>query len=172
MLLCGLLPVPLVLAAASEPVADPNQVKAAFIYNFTKYIHFPDGMMANEEGVFGVCARDPDTLGGYLGEMDNLITGELTIRVYQPVLEATEISRLCQVWFVNSPELKEASAVLNTLEDLAVLTITDSSEPGVSGINIQLIIRDNKVRFRIDPANLARKELKGDAALLNLGLRD
>ena len=161
-----------VFAASNDEVANPDQVKAAFIFQFTKYIHYPDSSGMNQENEFGVCASSDQVLSGALEEMENQLVNNLPVRFYTVSQNTDEILQRCQVLFVQADHLEAFGSVLEALKTASVLTITDADGRSLDTINIQLLIRDGKIRFRISTEALAQKNLTADAALLNLGLRN
>ena len=62
-----------VLAArAGEPAFDEYQVKAAFLYNFAKFVEWPPGTFANSNDPIGICIVGQNPFGSTLEDMVDL----------------------------------------------------------------------------------------------------
>ncbi len=162
LLLAGLAP----LAAGAEPPTE-YQVKAAFLYNFTKFVEWPPRHFAAAESpiTIGVLGADP-----FNGGLEAVVRGRrvgarpLVIRLL-PAATAAAVD----VLFV--PAGQEAlldRATLASLGEAGVLTVGESPEFGALGGMINLVIEEHKVRFEINQAAAERGGLKLSAQLLKL----
>ena len=109
------------LAASSVALAQvgsEQQLKAAFIVNFLKYVEWPE---ANRGA--SICLFGRDTLGANLASFEGRTVGgyELVVR---RVLSPDQMAG-CQIVFV--PEVEDAryGAVLRWLDGQPVLTVSD-----------------------------------------------
>ena len=161
----------LLLAAATQhskaEVASPYQLKAAFIYNFLKFIDWPPQSFSNTDAPFviGILGKDP-----FGSTLDNALIGK-NVRG-RPILVRrleNEASALqCQVLFVSSSERKRFKQILGKTAGRPILTIGEAEEFGLSGGIINFVVEENKIRFEINIDAMKQSGLKADAQLLNL----
>jgi len=57
------------LSQAGEPAFDEYQVKAAFLYNFAKFVEWPPGTFANSSDPIGICIVGQNPFGSTLEDM-------------------------------------------------------------------------------------------------------
>src|SRR5438132_11379739 len=99
--------------------ADEYEVKAAFLYNFTKFVEWPT-LPATD--AFNICILGDDPFGGTL---DQLIKGKtaynrkIQIRRLKDPLEA----RQCQIVFVRHEEEAKAAQLVEAIRGMQVLTV-------------------------------------------------
>jgi len=147
--------------------ADEYQVKAAFLFNFAKFVEWPRNAFsdANAPLVIGVLGQDP--FGSYL---DNTLQGErvanrpVTLERYRSV---AEIKR-CHVLFISRSESGRLNQIVNSLRYRGILTVTDG-DANQSGVIIRFVSEGNKIRFHIDSDAAKAANLVISSRLLRLG---
>ena len=153
----------------AQPQDQPTevQVKAAFLYNFAKFINWPDEVFSNEKAalVFGILGEDP--FGDTLAQM---IKGKT---VNGRPLEIKRFKRLedvggCHILFISSSERKRLSLIRQALNGASVLTVGDWEQFALEGGMISFTLEDNKVRFQVNPDFAERAGLKISSKLLTL----
>ena len=155
------------VCTAPEQTAKESQIKAAFIYNFTKFVEWPADRFAN--------AEDPFVLGMF---GDSLLQRELEaiVRdrkvngraiVVRQVVTAQEV-RAVHVVFVVAAEDARFAAILSSVEDRAVLTIGESTSFLAHGGTIRFLVEEGKLRFEINAAAAERAHLKVSSQLQKL----
>jgi hypothetical protein len=157
----------LVGQAPAARAQQADQVKAAFLFNFAKFVEWPSGTFANDRAaiILGVPDRDPlaaalETLQG------KMVQGRrLEIRRCR---EPEDFSR-CQIFFASASEKARLPQILGSLRKSPVLTVTDNVNnfAKLGGI-INLIIVDDKIHFEICEDNARQSGLKISSQLLKL----
>lgn len=152
------------LAASSVALAQvgsEQQLKAAFIVNFLKYVEWPE---ANR--VASICLFGRDTLGANLASFEGRTVGgyELVVR---RVLSPDQMAG-CQIVFV--PEVEDAryGAVLRWLDGQPVLTVSDGENFARLGGGISLVRGESRLQFDVNLVNTARAGLRPSSAMLRL----
>jgi hypothetical protein len=130
----------------SEP-ANEYQVKAAFLFNFAKFVEWPPTAFddANTPYVIGVLGQDP--FGSYL---DETVRGELLNSrrlVVQRYRHPSEIKQ-CHVLFISRSESDHLDQIVSSLKYRKILTVTDAA--GDSAVMIRFVNEGNRIRFKID----------------------
>lgn len=148
-------------ANASE--ALENRLKAAFIYNFTRFIEWPG--TAGQE-TLTICVLGKAVLARELGTIDGKHAQGKRIVVKH--LDNTRKSGQCQVLFARVDRNRQRHALLNKLATQAVLTVSDSRGFAEAGGIVQFFITNNRVRFAINKEAAERAGLTISSKLLSL----
>lgn len=158
--LLALLSCPLVDAAAGE-VNSEQQLKAAFLINFLKYVQWPDGGDAAT-----ICLAGRDTLGPYLAGAEGRQVAGRELRVKR-IAGPDQIDD-CQLLFV--PEADEARfvAVLHWVESRPVLTVSDSEAFIRQGGAIALVRAEGRLQFEVNAEAIYRAGLKPSSQMMRL----
>jgi hypothetical protein len=155
-------------AAAAPPVStNEYQVKAAFLFNFAKFVVWPANVFpdANTPLVIGVLGQDP--FGSYL---DDTVRGErvdnrqLVVQRYRSTAEIKN----CHVLFISRSESGRLNEIVSALKNRKLLIVTDA-DGGEGGVVIRFVTEGNRIRFKIDPAAAKAANLTISSKLLRLG---
>ena len=123
------------------------QVKAAFLFNFSKFLEWPPEAMEqpNEPFVVGVLGNDP--FGSYL---DEIISGEKIMDHPMIVKRFNDIDEVdkCHILFINVPG--KTREVLNTLKGKSVLTVSDEEDFNGHGGIIKFYTDNDMIRLQIN----------------------
>ena len=159
------------LATTSEPVVEAQQVrpteaqlKAAFLFNFGKYVTWPG--IASES--FSICVLGRDPFGSAL---DSIVAGETlggkpaAVRRIRGAQEASS----CQIVFISSSEEARLQSTLATLaRSGSALTVSDLPDFAQQGGMIQFVEEGNRVRFIVNLAAARRAGLVLSSELLKV----
>ena len=165
---CSGIIVPFLLGdrARSAPASE-YQVKAAFLFNFTKFVEWPPNAFgdSNTPLVIGVLGQDP--FGSYLNETvqgESVNSRKLQVERYRSV---SEIKR-CHVLFISRSESDRLNQIIATLKYRGILTVTDSDAVD-TGVIIRFVNEGGRIRFRIDSSAAKAAKLSISSKLLRLG---
>lgn len=140
------------------------RVKAAFLFNFAKFIEWPQG--ESEEFVIAVLGQDP--FGPVLeATLAGKEVGGLPIAVRR--IESLEGPDVGQILFVSRSEdeiVAEHLARLGT----GVLTVGESKPFARAGGMVNFVLRDGKVRFEIDATSAEESGIKISSKLLSVAV--
>jgi len=149
---------------ARSQAGNEYQVKAIFLYNFTKFVEWPADP-ANEPIVIGIIGEDP--FGNWL---DEAIRGK-TANGHKLVvrhLKGGEEARACQVVFFSASEVKRLHTTLDSLTGASVLTVGEKEGFAEEGGIINFTLEDSRVHFEINVDAAQRAGLKISSKLLSL----
>jgi len=138
------------------------EVKAAFLYNFAKFVEWPDPA----SGPIRLCVVGDDPFGNNLEETvrGKTISGQ-PIEIKR--LNRGDNPRSCQIAFISASE-RPLRAVLDLLQGASTLTVGESPNFAKDGGMINFVLEDKRVHFEINPAAAQREGLRISSKLLNL----
>jgi len=143
------------------------QVKAAYLFNFLKFVEWPEDQAADPHGkwVIGFVGESPiGTELAQLVEGKNVLGRDLQVRR----LQAADNLRGCNILFISESEKKRLPSILAALRGSSVLTVADMDNFIGSGGMVQFVVEDARVRVAIDVAATGRARLKISSKLLSL----
>jgi hypothetical protein len=157
------------LMAEIEHLDRPGEyeVKAAFIYNFTRFIEWIPSENARDDSTFLIGVLGDEPFGPVL---ENTFIGK-TIHDHPVRITRTlnlQVLLTCQIIFISESEKSQIEKILSTLDDRQILTIADFPGFAESGGMIELRVEENRVRFVINQKEAAEAGLKINSKLLNL----
>ena len=89
--------------SAQAPAFDEYQVKAAFLYNFAKFVEWPPGTFAISTDPIGICIVGQNPFGSALENMvQGKKVGDRAFEVRR--LADTQQASQCQILFVGAAE--------------------------------------------------------------------
>jgi hypothetical protein len=112
---------------ASAPISSEYQVKTAYLYNFAKFIQWPEGTFTDttEAIVIGIVGEDP--FGNLLDEAISQRRAQgrpLRVERYHNLADIGH----CHLLFVSRSEAKQQSELFRALADSNVVTIGESPD--------------------------------------------
>src|SRR5437868_14758060 len=137
------------------------KIKAAYLYNFIKYVDWPS---YGDTITIGVLGSDP--FGTALAPLSGKVVKgrRLLIKHLDSVREAQQ----CQIIFVSSPERQRLQEIFESLRSARVLTVGETQGFADGGGIINFIEENNKVRFEINEEAARRTGLNISSELLKL----
>lgn len=143
--------------SAQAPSANEYQLKAAFIYNFTRFVNWPPNPSARSNAYFVIGVLNEDRLADKIRE---LVKGEqindrpIVVRSFD---SRTEIGN-CDILYVSVRDAAGMKDQLPNMNQRGILTISDAPNFARWGGLIRFFKEDNKLRMQIniDQAREAR----------------
>jgi hypothetical protein len=156
----------LVAAPPDEPI-DEYQVKAAFVYNFAKFVQWPAGAFRDPNDPISICLLGEDPFGRSL---EDTVAGRLIEGRPFTVRHISNLKQVegCKVLFVSSKQDKHPPVSLADVRADGILTIGESQVAASDGVVINFRIDSGKVRFDINVAAAERAKLRISSRLLSL----
>jgi hypothetical protein len=153
----------------ARDTAAEYDVKAAFLYSFTKFIEWPESAFHDDRSSLRLCVLGDDPFGGSLQEIMN---GEVAGR-HLTVLRVSSLKEPagCQVLFVSRSEREKLPQILNAVREAPVLTVGDTSGFLEEGGIVNFVLQGSKVRFEINQASAERAGIRISSKLLRLATR-
>jgi hypothetical protein len=156
-------------ARSAVPADSLNeyQVKAAFLFNFAKFIDWPDDTYSSPQAPFAICVLGKDPFGPTL---DESLAGKTMNDHPVTVLRLKERSaaRHCQMVFISSTESPNYGVIFESLRGASVVLVGETEGFAASGGTIEFFLDQDHVRFAINPETARRANLKFSSRLLAL----
>jgi hypothetical protein len=165
------------LLAVYFPVADraifagqsptEYQVKAAYLFNFLKFVEWPDDSPPDPHGKWVIGFVGDSPIGQELTQLvegKNVQGRDLQVKKFQ----AADNLRGCNILFIGESEKKRLPSILAVLRGSSVLTVADMDNFIGSGGMIQFVVEDARVRVAIDVGATGRARLRVSSKLLSL----
>jgi hypothetical protein len=147
--------------------ATGYEVKTAFLFNFAKFIDWPERSFASPQSPFTICVLGLDPFGNVLDEtLQMKLIGDRPIVVRR--LKDTIEVRKCQMVFVSSSESAHLTEIFGGLHGINILLVGETTGFAASGGTIEFTLEDNHVRFTINADAAARSGLMFSSKLLAL----
>ncbi len=154
-----------ILTTQVQAQANEYQVKAAFIFNFAKFVDWPSDAFGDERAlVVGVVGDDP--FDGALDRLNGNIANGRRLRIKR--LRLGDNLRVCQILFISNSEGRNLGKIMDAIRGASVLTIGEMPQFNQSGGMIRFVIQKNKVRFEINAAAAGQARLRISSKLLAL----
>jgi hypothetical protein len=155
---------------ASEGMSSREyELKAAFVYNFTKFIEWPAPSFASVTAplVMGVLGETP--LESELAELmrDRSVNGR-AILLKKVASAADALST--HLLFVSVSAETQFASWHGEIESMPVVTVGESHSFIEHGGTINFVLQDGKVRFEINPVRVERNGIRISAQLQKLAL--
>jgi YfiR/HmsC-like len=161
--LLALLLLPLTIDA-QNPRPTEYQVKAAYLFNFGKFVKWPPSASASS---FVICLLGSDPFQGIL---DKTVAGEqidnkpVTVRRINSAADAAG----CRIVFVSESEEGRMGSILAALNRSPVLTVSDASGFVDHEGMIQFVMDGDRVRFQVNLSAAQRAGLTMSSELLKV----
>jgi hypothetical protein len=154
-------------SAAQAAVYTEYQVKAAFLFNFAKFVDWPAEAFADADApiTIGIFGEDP-----FGATLEQIVAGQnvrgrpLALVHYRRVRDIGN----CQILFVSATEERAAPQVLDKVRDASVLTVSEVDNFARDGGIVNFVLRENRVRFEINVDAAERARLRISSKLLKL----
>jgi len=171
--------VPIVLEAQTDSASSREyRIKAAFLYNFIKFVDWPKEKTTNNNSItIGIIGRDQ--FGMAFEPVDNKqVKGKkVIIKRFKGTEELKQSSgqieaiRKCHLLFVCRSEKELLREIIDIVKCHSVLTVGDMKGFLESGGIINFLIEDEKVCFEINNTAAKQAKLEIRSKLLRLAKR-
>jgi hypothetical protein len=182
----------LAMAESTDAKSVEYQLKAAFLYNFMKFIEWPpsaagaDEKDSSNKTPITLCILGTDFFGKHLDDLTKKQVKERSIRIVrldgfeqyqkthsdataqQYLQEQKKVIESCHLLFISQSEEKLTSDLVTFTDAMQILTVSDISGFAEKGGVIEFVMEANKIRFDVNNVSAERKGLKISSQLLQL----
>lgn len=158
----------LTLQAEPDPALE-HRVKAAFLYNFAKFVDWPTNAFASADAPFVIGVFGDESIAQALEQtVKGKSIGNRAIQTRR-IPDATRINP-CQILFVAQSKTQQVAQVLAAVGSAHVLLVGESPGFVAAGGAIGFTKDEGRVRFEANTAAAERASLKISSKLLRLAI--
>lgn len=156
------------MALASVLAQDrpTHEIHAAMLYNFIKYVQWPDEGSGGEF-VVGVIGED-DVFNTLKQWYDGKPKGSKKY-VIKKLTSASDAAS-CQVVYIGKAKSRELDNVINSISGKSVLTITDGNGLAEKGSCINFKVVNGRLKFELNQGTVASSNLKVSGQLSSMAI--
>jgi hypothetical protein len=153
-------------ALADDPPLDEYQVKAAFLYNFMKFVDWPERAFADGSAPMVLAILGDDPFGETIDKLQGkTVKGRPIVVRRAATLKALGAFHLL---FVPASDKSDIDRIRATAEELGALTIGDGRGFRAKGGMIELVRDGDRISFEVNLDAARRAGLTVSSKLLGL----
>ncbi len=168
--------------ALNEAETKEYQLKAAFLYNFMKFVDWPGDFADTNEITIGIISKEP--IGNLCEPLKDKKVKNKSVKIIQypsfeelinlgkqdkkAMDEQIESIKKCHLLFISATETKNAKEILDQVKDKNILTVGELDGFLAMGGAINFVVEDKKIRFEINLEASDKAKLKISSQLLQL----
>ncbi|WP_020585545.1 YfiR family protein [Desulfobacter curvatus] len=172
--ICQFLLCIIALATVQSQNLEEYRVKAAFIYNFTKLIQWPENAFDKERKNFKIAIFGNDRLKKGFQTIDGKISTGRIISIQYPDPKAVDYKKILAeshiVFISRHTRLEQVLQILSNIGDRPILTIGEVKNFSRAGGIIQFFTRDDHLHFEVNIKKAEAHQLKFSSRLLKLAV--
>ena len=157
----------LLSACASAQDLEEYQVKAAFLYNFAKFVEWPADAFRTPKDPIVICVLGHNPFGRSLEEVIRGKSIEGRSLELRQVNQAQE-ANACHILFVSASDSKQFRTLANSLKSSGVLSVGDVQGFASRGGVVNFKMEDGRVRFEVNVDVAEHEQLHISSKLLSL----
>lgn len=153
-------------------VTSPSeyQLKAAFLYNFAKFVDWPPAAFADDKSPFVIGVLGASPFGNTLEQTvagKKLNDRTIVVQAFHAVTEVTN----CHILFICNSEEKNLTETLGKLNGRMILTVGETDRFIEAGGMVNFTREASKIRFQINNEVAKTARLKISSKLLSLAVQ-
>lgn len=143
-----------------------HEIHAAMLFNFIKYVQWPN---EGDAGEFVVGVIGDDNVFNTLSQWYNGKPKGSKKYVIKKLNSADETAT-CQVVYIGKAKSKEFDNIKNSISGKSILTVTDGNGLGQKGSCINFKVIDGKLKFELNQATVSGSNLKVSSQLSSMAI--
>lgn len=152
------------LLLSGSTYSQQSKFKAIIVYNFTKYIEWPN--ITNNEFVISVLDnKELSKELKFIAEKKKIGVNKLIIKDISQIEEITD----CQIVYIPNRRLKDLPKCLTKSQNQNVLIVTEFDNGCQKGAGINMLSDGGKLSFEIKKNNITSKGLTLSSYLVEMG---
>ena len=151
---------------AQRETGKEYDIKATFIYHFTKYIKWIDSDSTENFKIAILGDNDIITPLEKIAKMRTVNNRKIIIKQSENMQDIDP----CHILFISASKKNELNTILKNIGHKNILTIGDSEGFARKGVAINFVIIDGKIKFEINNRALERAGLQVSSQLQKLAI--
>lgn len=155
------------LALGQRDSAGEYELKAAMLYNLTRFVEWPSSAYSDAQAPTVLCILGQDPFGDSLSSIAaRAVAGGRTVEIRH--IQNDKGIRGCHVVYISSSERKSIVQTLAALKGSSVLTVGEMTQFAGRGGMVQFSLEEKQVHFEINLEAASEANLKISSRLLIL----
>jgi hypothetical protein len=169
-LFVSVITIALVSAGYSSAQVHPteSQVKAAYLYNFGKFVRWQD--QSPSTASIQICVLGKDPFGTVL---DSTVAGESIEgrKIIVKRVVKVQDAATCNILYISSSEESRLGFILSSVQHFAPLTVSDIPNFVERGGMIEFVQQQGKIRFEVNLLAAERSHVSLSSELLKVAVK-
>lgn len=144
------------------------KVKAAYLYQFTKFAQWPVGFFKHKDAPIRICVLGRNPFGEILNNFSTKKSQDRPITI--EFLSSLEQASFCHLVFISQSEEKRLTQILKHLKHVPVLTVSDMDDFSRRGGMIGFVPKQRKVGIEINVQSSKIANIKLSSKLLKVAI--
>ena len=164
---CGVVLAGLLNLTATGQTTDEYRLKAAFLYNFKKFVDWPSQAFKSPTDPLLICILGKNPFGDLVYEA---VSGKVVQGRTFSVRQMPDVAQAkgCHILFVSGSERKHLAAILEAVEGSGVLTVGETEGFTNDGGVINFRIEGDHIQLHINVGAAVKQQLGISPKLLSL----
>jgi hypothetical protein len=145
-------------------------VKAAFIYNFVKFVEWPDGKAIAGQSHIDICVLGDSPISQQSEVFKLASTAKLSISLVTE-RNLRNVAGHCHVVFISPDKAESLREILAALKGQPVLTVSDMDDFAENGGMVGFVPVDNKIKVAVNRKSVSAVGMRVDAQLLEIAVK-
>jgi hypothetical protein len=147
-----------------------DQVKAAYLYNFAKFVEWPQETFPDTSAPIHLCILNDQSIES---ELSQIVKGKrISGRSFVVVpIQTGEQGRGCQILFISTAQNWQVEHILKVLQGASVLTVGETTGFVELGGIVNFVVQDDQVHFQVNHRAATLSRLRMSARLLSVAKR-
>ncbi|WP_351189049.1 YfiR family protein [Shewanella sp. TB4-MNA-CIBAN-0142] len=165
-LLYSLLVVGAILLPQVSMAQNVFELKAALTYNFAKFTQWPE-VRLDAQSAWKICYFNNQYHDSFMGLSDKTLFTQSVM-----IIQLSDTSKIeqCDVVFIDANSRDITHRLLLTVENKAILTVSDITSFAMQGGMIEIVEQDKRLQFKVNMQVLEKSGLKISSQVLKLAL--
>ncbi len=157
------------MAHAEFSSIDVYRMKAAFIYNFTKFIAWPVHASAHDPGQLTLCIPPQALVREAFASIEGKNVQEKRL-VLKPLTSADD-AHACHILFIHVVRAEEIVQVISPIQNMPIVIIGEQENIRPYGGMIHFLVIEDEIWFMINAEAVKQAGLTMSSTLLQLAYR-
>lgn len=152
--------------AQGTPAVGEYEVKAAFVFNFLRYVAWPEDASAPVCKPLTIAILGEDPFGKSIRRLSTRSVQGRPVAVRH--CRSLQEVQTCALLFVCASEVHRLDTILKSAEDLPILVVGDTPGFAEAGGTVELYVEGTQIHFKVNIDAAKRSGLEISSKLLRL----
>lgn len=153
--------------AIGTEVAREYQLKAAYLFNFARFVSWPDKAFENQSDALNLCIIGNNPFNSILSKLESKKIDSHPLKVYYlEEADQSSLQRCHLAYYTDTTQSLKTEAWQSSLDN--TVSISDEEGFALTGGEIEFVLKGNRLNFIINNSSMKKKGIQPRASLLEL----